>query len=592
MAIHSRRAVESLSRRQFVTGLSAGGLLASTGFRPLLGAGSGVAVPNYPQVLAGNDLSLEIGELPVNFTGRARRATVVNGSLPAPILRFREGDDVRITVRNSLKVQSAIHWHGLVVPATMDGVPGLSFHGIAPGESFEYAFPAKQSGTYWYHAHAGYQEQTGLYGPIIIDPREPEPFRYDREYVVMLSDWSDLAPEQIVSRLKKQSSYFNHQQRTAADLVDDIREKGLKATLADRKMWGAMRMTPTDRADVTAQTYTYLINGNTPSGNWTGLFRPGERIRLRFINAGAMTYFDIRIPGLRMTVVAADGQYVEPVAVDEFRLATAETLDVIVTPESSQAYTIFAQSMDRSGYARATLASSPGMKAAVPSLDRPVLLTLDDMGHGGMKDMEDMTGMPDMPGMDHGAREPKKMVGHPASEKGNPGVDMQTMNPTPRLGDPGIGLREEQLRSARPDYASGHKVLALGDLRSRFPDPDPREPGRTIELHLTGHMDRYIWSFDGVKFSDAAPLKLTYGERLRIVLVNDTMMEHPIHLHGMWSDVEDEAGRFLVRKHTVSVPPGTRRSYRVTADALGRWAYHCHLVFHMGLGMFREVHVS
>jgi FtsP/CotA-like multicopper oxidase with cupredoxin domain len=539
-----------LSRRRFVTGLAAGGVIAGMGLRPAHGAA----------------FSLEIGELPVNFTGRSRLATVVNGSLPAPLLRLREGDDVVLAVTNRLKVPSAIHWHGLQLPAQMDGVPGLSFHGIAPGETYDYRFKAIQSGTYWYHAHAGYQEQTGLYGPIIIDPRDPVPFTYDREYVVMFSDWSDLSPERIVGLLKKQSDYFNH----------------VKTMSTESGAWARMRMSPTDRADVSAATYTYLVNGRTPAGNWTGVYTPGERVRLRFINAGAMTYFDVRIPGLKMTVVAADGQQVQPVVVDEFRLAVAETLDVIVTPEAGQAYTVFAQSMDRSGYARGTLAPAMGMQAAVPAPDRPVLLTMDDMGHG------DMAGMAhDMPGMDHGS-----MVAHPASEKGNPFVDMQTMDPKPRLSSPGIGLREWDLQAARLGHAPGHKVLALADLRSSFADPDGREPGRTIELHLTGHMDRYVWSFDGVKFSDSRPLEFTLGERLRIVLVNDTMMEHPIHLHGMWSDVEDEGGAFLVRKHTLSIPPGTRRSYRVTADAPGRWAYHCHLAFHMGLGMFREVRVA
>jgi CopA family copper-resistance protein len=591
MTVFSARSTSAVSRRQFVTGLAAGGLVAGLGAHPAWAALGGTAAPNYPQTLRGTAFSLEIGELPVNFTGRSRMATVVNGSLPAPVLRFREGDTVKLSVVNHLKTLSAIHWHGLLLPAAMDGVPGMSFAGITPRAHYDYEFPVRQSGTYWYHAHAGYQEQTGLYGPIIIDPREPEPFGYDRDYVVMLSDWSDLSPERLVSLLKKQSSYFNYQQRTVGDLLRDIREQGFKATLAERRLWGQMRMSPTDRADVTGQTYTYLINGNTPAGNWTGVFRPGERIRLRFINAGAMSYFDVRIPGLKMTVVAADGQYVQPVAVDEFRLATAETLDVIVTPEADQAYTVFAQSMDRSGYARATLAPALGMQAAVPALDRPVSLTMADMGHGAMAGMDHSS----MAGMDHGSMwgmDHSAMVQHPQPEHGNPAVDMQTMSPEPRLADAGVGLRAEHLQSVRVGYTAEHKVLALADLRSAFPDPDGREPGRTIELHLTGHMDRYIWGFDGVRFSEAQPLLWQRGERLRIVLVNDTMMEHPIHLHGMWSDVEDESGEFLVRKHTLSIPPGTKRSYRVTADAPGRWAYHCHLAYHMGLGMFREVQVS
>jgi CopA family copper-resistance protein len=331
------------------------------------------------------------------------------------------------------------------------------------------------------------------------------------------------------------------------------------------------------------------MNGNAPATNWTGLFKRGERIRLRFINGSAMTYFDVRIPGLQMTVVAADGQYVHPITVDEFRIATAETLDVIVTPDAEEPYTVFAQALDRTGYARGTLAPRAGMQAAVPPLDRRPLLTMAGMDQGSMAGMDHAS----MPGMDHSAMGPgSSMVEHPASERGNPAVDMQTMSPTPRLDDPGIGLRDEQLQKLRAGYVSGHSVLALSDLRSLFDDPDGRDPGRTVELHLTGHMERYIFSFDGVKFSDAKPLEFKYGERLRVVLVNDTMMEHPVHLHGMWSDVEDEDQAFQVRKHTLTIPPGTKRSYRVTADALGRWAYHCHLLYHMEAGMLREVRVS
>jgi CopA family copper-resistance protein len=553
------------SRRTFVTGLAAGGVLGTAA--PLLRAGSLLhtgALPGqsrYPVTLQGPDFRLEVGEMPVNFTGRNSLATVVNGSLPAPILRMREGDTVTLRVRNTLQHPSAIHWHGMILPAEMDGVPGLSFHGIEPGGSFLYQFKVQQHGTYWYHAHAHFQEQTGLYGPMIIDARDPEPFSCERDHVVMLSDWSDMAPARIFSVLKKQADYFNLDQRTLADFMRDVREQGWKATLADRRMWGQMRMSPSDLADVTGHNYTYLMNGNTPATNWTGLFNRGERVRLRFINGSAMSYFDVRIPGLRMTVVAADGQYVHPVTVDEFRLAAAETLDVIVTPGAEQAYTIFAQSMDRTGYARGTLAPRAGMQAPVPTLDRRPLLTMADTGMGGMADMADMA---DMPGM----------------------------TPTPRLDDPGIGLRDAQLQTLRAGHVQGHAVLALGDLHSLFADPDGREPGRTVELHLTGHMQRYTFSFDGVRSSAAKPLEFRHGERLRVVLVNDTMMEHPIHLHGMWSDVENANHEFQVRKHTLSVPPGTSRSYRVTADALGRWAYHCHLLYHMEAGMFREVHVA
>lgn len=589
-------------RRRFVTGLAAGGVLAGLGLHRAALADRPF---NHPHTLRGTDFALDIGELPVNFTGRARTATVVNGSLPAPLLRWREGDRVRLRVSNRLREISAIHWHGILLPADMDGVPGLSFAGIRPGESYLYEFDVKQSGTYWYHAHALFQEQTGLYGPLIIDPREPEPFGYEREYVVMLSDWSDMDPQRIFAILKKQSHYFNYDQRTLADFWRDVRREGFAETLRERRMWGAMRMSPTDLADVNGHTYTYLLNGNTPAGNWTGLFRRGERIRLRFINGSAMSYFDVRIPGLRMKVVAADGQNVHPVTVDEFRLPTAETLDVIVTPEPDRAYTIFAQSIDRTGYARGTLAPRLGMEATIPALDKRVVLTMADMGHGHDEGMhhgaQDEHAAHSIQGhdthigheKDH-LRTPRPLWSgrHPTSEQGNPAVDMQVMSPQPRLDDPGIGLREAQLRDTRAGHRHGHKVLTMADLRSLFVDPDGREPGRTLELHLTEHMERYIFGFDGLKFSDARPIDFRYGERLRIVLVNDSMMEHPIHLHGMWSDIEDEQGRFMVRKHTVTIPPGTVRSYRVTADALGRWAYHCHLLYHMNAGMFREVRVA
>ena len=537
----------------------------------------------------------------------------INGSLPGPILRWREGDTVTLRVRNRLKQDTSIHWHGIILPADMDGVPGLSFHGIAPDGMYEYTFKVHQNGTYWYHSHSGLQEQAGVYGALVIDAKEPEPFTYDRDFVVMLSDWTDEDPARVLSKLKKQSDYYNYHKRTVGDFVNDVGERGWSAAVADRKMWAEMKMSPTDLADVSGYTYTYLMNGQAPDTNWTGLFKPGEKIRLRFINASAMTYFDVRIPGLKMTVVAADGQHVKPVTVDEFRIAVAETFDVIVEPEDKQAYTIFAQSMDRTGYSRGTLAVREGMQAAVPAVDPRPLISMNDMGmdHGSMAGMDHgkMAGMDhgSMAGMDHGkmagmdqgsmaGMDHSKMAGmdhgsmgdmggatqsHPASETNNPLVDMQTMSPTPKLDDPGIGLRN-----------NGRHVLTYADLRSTFIDPDGREPGRTIELHLTGHMEKFAWSFDGVKFSDAEPLRLKYGERLRITLVNDTMMTHPIHLHGMWSDLEDEDGNFMVRKHTIDMPPGSKRSYRVTADALGRWAYHCHLLFHMEMGMFREVRVD
>ena len=582
------------SRRTFVKGLTAAGIVGGLGlWRTPVWA---LTSPGQPNVLAGSQFDLVIGETPVNITGKTRLAKTINGSMPGPILRWREGDTVTLRVRNRLKEDTSIHWHGIILPANMDGVPGLSFAGIAPDGMYEYTFKLNQNGTYWYHSHSGLQEQVGVYGPLIIDAIEPEPFAYDRDYVVMLSDWTDEDPDRVLSKLKKQSDYYNYHKRTVGDFVDDVGEKGLSATLADRKMWAEMKMSPTDLADVSAFTYTYLMNGHAPNGNWTGLFKPGEKIRLRFINGSAMSYFDVRIPGLKMTVVASDGQHVHPVSVDELRVAVAETYDVIIEVSDQEAYTIFAQSMDRTGYARGTLAIREGLSAPVPETDPRPLISMSDMGmdHGGMSGMSgmdhssmqgDMGAMDHskMAGMDHSAMSGMgaSMQTHPASEEGNPLVDMQTMMPTPKLDDPGIGLRE-----------NGRRVLTYADLKSTFEDPDGRKPSRTIELHLTGHMEKFSWSFGGVPFADAEPVRLKYGERVRIILVNDTMMTHPIHLHGMWSDLEDENGNFKVRKHTIDMPPGTKRSYRVTADALGRWAYHCHLLLHMDMGMFREVRVE
>lgn len=607
------------SRRNFIKGITATGIVGGLGLRTF-DAFSAVSLMQS-RTLTGTDFDLFIGETPLNITGKTRYAKTINAGLPGPLLRWKEGDTVTLRVKNRLSEPTSIHWHGILLPANMDGVPGLSFHGIEPDDTYVYSFKLKQNGTYWYHSHSGLQEQDGVYGPIIIDAAEPEPFVWDSEHIVMLTDWSDEKASDILAKLKKQSDYYNFAKPTVSDFFRDAREKGLGSTLSDRKMWAEMKMNPTDLADVSGATYTYLMNGQGPGKNWTGLFRKGEKVRLRFINGSAMTYFDVRIPGLKMTVVAADGQYVKPVAVDEFRIAVAETYDVIVEP-AEDAYTIFAQSMDRSGYARGTLAVRKGLYAPVPDPDPRPWLTMDDMGmggmdHGSMGDMDHsqmqsmnndtMTGMdgnamqamdgsavsgaaesmPEMDhsamaGMDHGSMSGMgDMQKHPASETDNPLVDMQAMMPAPKLSDPGIGLRN-----------NGRKVLTYADLKSTFEDPDGREPSRTIELHLTGHMEKFAWSFNGIKFSDSEPVTLRYGERVRVVLVNDTMMTHPIHLHGMWSDLEDEDGNFLVRKHTIDMPPGTRRSYRVTADALGRWAYHCHLLFHMETGMFREVRVS
>jgi CopA family copper-resistance protein len=597
------------SRRTFVKGLAAtGAVVAAAGWRPLAVRAQGVRQPTG--TLDGTTFDLRIGETPVNITGRSRTAYTVNGSVPAPVLRWREGDTLTIRVANTLTEEDAsIHWHGILLPSNMDGVPGLSFHGISPGGAYTYKFPVRQNGTYWYHSHSGFDEQRGLYGAIVIEAEKPAPVKFDREHVVLLSDWTDEDPRSIFAKLKKQSDYYNYNKRTVGDFFRDVKARGLSATLADRRMWGSMRMNPTDISDVTGATYTYLMNGTAPNGNWTGLFTPGERLRLRFVNGSAQSYFDVRIPGLKLTIVAADGQYVRPVEVDEFRIATAETYDVMVEPSGQDAFTIFAQSADRSGYAAGTLAIRAGLRAPVPQPDAPQLLTMADMGHGGPPagavatpaaatpaDPHAGHNMPQAPakpepqkpaapdphaGHDMASMNKGAGLAHPKSEDGNPLVDMQATDAQPRLNDPGVGLR-----------ANGRRVLTYADLRSVFDDPDGREPDRTIEMHLTGHMEKFAWSIDGIKFSDAEPVRLKYGERLRIVLVNDTMMSHPMHLHGMWSDLENEAGEFMVRKHTVDIQPGTRRSFRVRADALGRWAFHCHLLYHMESGMFREVRVE
>lgn len=594
----------SMSRRRFVTGIAASGALLGFG----LGSTLSLASPQGrtgPTTLRGRQFELNIGYQPVNFTGRSRMATAVNGSVPAPILRWREGERVTLKVKNNLAEDSSIHWHGLILPADMDGVPGISFAGIKPGETFEYQFDVNQSGTYWYHSHSGFQEPTGLYGAIIIDPKEPDPVSYDRDYVVMLSDWSDEKPDAIFAKLKKMSDYYNFRERTVSDVWRDIKDKGVAQTWNERSMWNQMRMSETDISDVTGYTYTYLMNGVTPDEGWLGLFKRGEKVRLRFINGSSMTLFDVRIPGLKMTVVAADGQNIEPVTIDEFRIGVAETYDVVVEPSDDSAYTVFAQSIDRTGYARGTLTPDIALTTDVPSMDVAPTLGHRDMGMDqsmrGMGAMDhsqhQMSGMETidrkiMAHTNHGADKETlgkagfgstREITHVASEEG-PHVGMRAESPRSGLSDPGIGLRDHM-----PKY--GRKVLTYADLKNLYPTSDPREPEREIELHLTGNMSRYMWSMNGIKFSDAEPLHLKYGERVRITLVNDTMMSHPMHLHGMWSELETGDPTYIPRKHTVIVQPGSKISYLVTADAMGRWAYHCHLVYHMP-GMFREVRVS
>jgi CopA family copper-resistance protein len=578
------------ARRRFVQGLAAGGTAAAFG---LLRAGHAQAVRPLVPELRGSEFDLAIGAAEVDFTGRRRAATLVNGSLPAPTLRWREGDTVTLRVRNTLPTTTSIHWHGLIVPADMDGVPGLSFMGVAPGSTYTYRFAVNQSGTYWYHSHSRFQEQTGLYGAIVVEPRGGDRHGADRDHVVLLSDWSDEDPERIYATLKKQSNFYNFGQPTAADFVRDARADGVSGALARRAMWNRMRMDPSDLADVSGYSYTYLMNGATPAGNWTGAYARGERVRLRFINGAAMTFFDVRIPGLKLRIVAHDGQDVEPITVDEFRLGPAEVCDAIVEPADDRAWTIFAQAMDRSGYARGTLAPREGMKADVPALDpRPMLAMADMMGDmGGMQHGDHGQ----MPGMAHDAATMPEKGGEGACGANMPGmrvpaagkvidvgrgVDMTVASARRNLDDPGVGLRD-----------SGRRVLTYADLRT-LGAPISADVQREIVLHLTGHMGRYVWSFDGQKFSEAGPIRLAHGERVRFTLVNDTMMTHPIHLHGMWSEVETAAGEFAVRKHTVVVQPAQQLSYRVSADAIGRWAYHCHLLYHMEAGMFREVVVA
>jgi FtsP/CotA-like multicopper oxidase with cupredoxin domain len=555
----------SPSRRRFVQGLAAGGALialpawaSSAGAHASAGRTAPATALGTAPVLTGTEFDLAVAETMVNFTGTPRMATTINGSMPGPTLRLREGDTVTIRVTNRLAVDTSIHWHGIILPYQMDGVPGISFRGIAPGETFTYRFKVVQSGTYWYHSHSGMQEQTGMFGAIVIDPAGRDPVRSDRDYIVQFSDWTDEHPHRVMAKLKMQGDYYNFHQPTVADFLRDVRKDGWSAAMAKREMWNQMRMSPTDLADVSAQTYTYLVNGTAAAGNWTGLFRPGEKVRLRFINSGAMTFFDVRIPGLKMTVVQADGQNVEPVEVDEIRMGVAETYDVIISPKD-EAYTIFAQSMDRSGYARGTLAPRAGMTAAVPAPDEVVPLEMEDM-------MGDMTGV---------AR-----ARHAHSEYG-PSVDMRVDTPRTNLDDPGAGLRD-----------NGRRVLTYADLRTIGGPLDKRQPEREIELHLTGNMERYVWSIDGLEFGKSTPIHFRHNERLRVVFVNDTMMTHPMHLHGFWSELENEDGEFQARKHTINVQPAQRVSFRVTADALGRWAWHCHLLIHMDTGMFREVVVA
>ena len=608
------------SRRRFIRSTAALGLLQA--FRGLAPAYAQNVPGPGGELRVGGDraVDLVIARTPFGYGGRQGTAVTINGTVPGPILRFREGEVATLRVTNRLDEDTSIHWHGLLIPSEMDGVPGVSFPGIRAGETFTYRFPVRQSGTYWYHSHSSLQEQLGMYAPLIMEPNRPDPVAYDREHVVVLSDWTFRDPHRVLAVLKKQSGFFNFQQRTVGDFFREARQNGFRQTLAERQMWGRMRMDPTDILDVTGAEYTYLVNGLPPDGNWTGLFRPGERVRLRFVNSAAATNFNVRIPGLSMTVVAADGQNVQPVSVEEFQIAIAETYDVIVQPKADQAYTVFAEAADRSGYGRATLAPRQGMAAAVPALRERPLRTMVDMGMDmGSMDMQGMgkAGMqnmappeptpapPPMPATDHGnmpgmersnmgmgqgGRKMDSMPGMNSPINGRHGPDahgpqntMLAMVQRNRLGEPGVGLENVP-----------HRVLVYADLKALEPSLDPRPAGREIEIHLTGNMEAFIWGMDGLKFSESGEQpKVGVGERVRITMVNDTMMEHPMHLHGVFMEIDNGAGLALKpRKHTISVKPAERLSFDFTYDEPGNFAFHCHVLFHMEMGMFRFVNVS
>lgn len=603
----------------------------------------------------------------MDIAGGMGNVMSINNTIPGPLLEWYEGQDVVLNVRNELDVDTSIHWHGILLPFEMDGVPGVTFRGIKSGTTFQYRFPLKQSGTYWYHSHSQLQEQSGVYGPLVVHPKDPDPVAYDRDYVVMLSDWTFEDPHDVMAKLKKMSDYYNYQQVTVGDILDEPAGEARRNAIRTKLAWDRMRMMSSDIADVGGTTYSYLMNGLHPAGNWTGLFRPGERVRLRFINGSAMSFFNVRIPGLEMRVVATDGQNVQPVMTDEFQIGTAETYDVVVEPREDKAYTVMAESIDRSGFAAGTLAPREGMRAPIPPLRKPPKLTMvdmgmdhgamqgggmdhsgmnqtgmesggmdhsgmnhDDMGSGGMDhsgmDHGDMaSGGMDHSGMDHGAMGAGGMdhSGMNHGDMGSGGTDHSGMSPgdmesggmdhsghdmgnagpvvarhgpdhhgagnagvadlqRDRLGERGTGLED-----------APHRVLVYRDLKRLDNDFDDRPPGREIELHLTGHMERYMWSFDGVQFHEVkGPIEFHLGERLRLTLVNDTMMNHPIHLHGMWMEMENGHGREIPRKHTINVMPASRVSALITADAPGRWAFHCHLLYHMEMGMFRVVRVS
>ncbi|MFZ2845030.1 copper resistance system multicopper oxidase [Psychrobacter sp.] len=557
-----------LNRRRFLTGSSMvlGASMLPTIASSAIGMSQNNAVVNSDKnlnevpVLTGNEFDLTISKQPVIVNGKKTIGTLINNSLPAPTLKMREGDTVVIRVHNQMDESTSIHWHGLLVPFEMDGVPGISFDGIPANSTFTYKFKLKQSGTYWYHSHTGFQEQTGMRGAIVIEPKGRERQPIAEDHVILLSDWTSRNPHNLLKLLKQRADFDNYHLPDFKQLLADIAETDMKTAFDKRKMWNQMRMMPTDFTDLSGEnTFTYLMNGKTTAANWVQLVKAGQPVKLRFINGSAQTIFDVRIPGLKMTVISTDGNDVAPVAVDDFRIGVAETYDVIVTP-TKDAHTIFAQNIDRSGYVAATLATKEGARSATPSMDKIEWLTMADMmgamGADGYK-----------------AKHAKTEYDFKS--------DMRVDSPRMNLDDPGINLRK-----------IGRKVLAYSQLRSvdEVIFAEQRKPTREIELHLTGNMERYIWALDGVMFKDATPVNIKPNERVRITLVNDTMMNHPMHLHGMWSDLRAPDGEFQVRKHTMMVQPAQKISFDVTGEA-GRWAWHCHLLYHMEAGMFREVAV-
>lgn len=555
------RKTTSFHRRSFLQGSAL--LAGASALNGLLPAWAISGTAGSGATLNGPNIDLSVGDIRINIDGKPAHAVAMNGTVPAPLLRFKQGQTARIKVTNTLREDTSIHWHGLLLPFIMDGVPGLTFPGIRPGETFTYEFPLIQSGTYWYHSHSGLQEPMGHYGPLIIDPEGPDPIASDREHVVMLSDFSPIHPHKLLQRMKQQSGLYNYQKQTLGGLL-----AGKDQPLAERREWAKMLMDPTDISDLTGVVFDFLINGHGPKDNWTGLFKPGEKVRLRFINAAAQTIFNIRIPGLKLTMVAADGQAIEPVEVDEFQIANAETYDVIVQPLEDKAYTLVSEAVDRSGMGRATLAPRLGMTAEVPPLRARPLATMRDMG----MDMPKMAGGMGGHTMDMSMRNPN----NGPEVKMGPGVQMLAPMPMDRTSEPGQGLED-----------TGHKVLVYTDLIARDPNPDTRAPTRTLDIHLTGNMERFMWGFDGRSYSELPPpYRFAAGERVQVTLINDTMMAHPIHLHGHFFELAFGPDGRHPRKHTVLVLPGGKVSFDFTPE-VGDWAFHCHMLYHMHSGMFQ-----